>query len=136
VTSSAFLNPTAHTPSRFIEFAISFITVSSSNPVRHPKFVDRLRDGGIVYARHHDGREFPTEASISRSVVNKQPMFTIVLRDVSEREQGLVRMCEQAQYEHDQQQPCGAPLRSSALTRMCPSATIASRTPTIINPCE
>ncbi|NQV25444.1 MAG: hypothetical protein HQ518_13880 [Rhodopirellula sp.] len=64
---------------------MSFITVSSSNPVRHPKFVDHLRDGGIVYARHREGRGFPTEASILRSVVNKQPIFTIVPRDVSER---------------------------------------------------
>ena len=38
-----------------------------------------------VFGRRKDGTEFPAEAGISRSHVNSHPVFTAVVRDISER---------------------------------------------------
>ncbi len=36
-------------------------------------------------AHHRSGREFPVEVSFGKAIVDGQPMFTGVLRDISER---------------------------------------------------
>lgn len=41
--------------------------------------------GGVSHARRIDGSEFPIEASVSRVEVDGRPLFTVILRDVSER---------------------------------------------------
>ena len=40
---------------------------------------------GKVFGLHADGSEFPVDASISRLEVNSEKMFTVILRDISER---------------------------------------------------
>jgi PAS domain S-box-containing protein len=41
---------------------------------------------GEIFGLHADGSEFPIDASISQHEVNGEKMFTVMLRDVSERE--------------------------------------------------
>ena len=41
---------------------------------------------GEIFGLHADGREFPLDASIAQLEVNGEKMFTVMLRDVSERE--------------------------------------------------
>ena len=49
---------------------------------------------GKVFGLHADGSEFPVDASIARLEVNGQKMFTVILRDISERER-LYHLLEQ-----------------------------------------
>lgn len=55
----------------------------------------RVLDGGLIYGLRADGVEFPAEASISRMVVKDRRLFTVILKDVSERESGRTRIREQ-----------------------------------------
>lgn len=45
----------------------------------------RMADRQELFALHKDGREFPAEASISRLEVDGERLFTVVLRDITER---------------------------------------------------
>ncbi|MES2604765.1 MAG: PAS domain S-box protein [Pseudomonadota bacterium] len=40
---------------------------------------------GTIFALHADGREFPVDASISQNQLNGEKMFTVMLRDITER---------------------------------------------------
>ena len=55
----------------------------------------RVLDGGLVYGLRANGEEFPAEASVSRTMVKNRPLFTVILKDVSERESGRTRLREQ-----------------------------------------
>ncbi len=54
-----------------------------------------VAEGQIVYGLKSDGTQFPVEAVVSRSRVDGQLLFTVMLRDVTERETGRVRLREQ-----------------------------------------
>jgi len=45
-----------------------------------------MGQAGRVFGLHADGSEFPVDASIARLEVNGEKMFTVMLRDISERE--------------------------------------------------
>jgi PAS domain S-box-containing protein len=50
-----------------------------------PETSRRMGDRQELYGRHKSGREFPAEASISRLEIGGERIFTVVLRDISER---------------------------------------------------
>lgn len=50
---------------------------------------------GLLSARRRDGSEFPIEASISQGVVNGVRIFTVIMRDISERTQVRQALAEQ-----------------------------------------
>lgn len=56
----------------------------------------RVRGGGMIFGLRSDGTEFPVEASISQATVEGQKLFTVVLRDLSERESNRLLIREQA----------------------------------------
>ncbi len=47
--------------------------------------IRRMGGQAILWAQRVDGSEFPIEASISQHAVNGEKLFTVILRDVSER---------------------------------------------------
>lgn len=59
---------------------------------------DRQRNqlllGETTCGQRADGQQFPAEAVISKSVVEGRPLFTIMLRDVGEREEGRKQIRE------------------------------------------
>jgi PAS domain S-box-containing protein len=58
----------------------------------------RVADGDVVFARRFDGREIPVEAVVSRSRIDgDELLFTVMLRDVTEREAGRMRLREQTE---------------------------------------
>lgn len=51
---------------------------------------------GNLWARRSDGQEFPIEATISQVECGGQKLFTVVLRDVTERIEAHTKLAEQA----------------------------------------
>ena len=50
--------------------------------------------GRLLSGLRRDGSEFPAEASISYILVNGEPLYTVILRDVTERERTLRELAE------------------------------------------
>ena len=47
----------------------------------------RMGEGGEIWGRRQDGTQFPAEASISRLDMGDETIFTVILRDISDRKQ-------------------------------------------------
>ena len=63
---------------------------ATNAPVR-----SNVDNGQIVHGLKSDGSLFPAEAVVSRSEIDGHLLFTVMLRDVSERETGRLRLREQ-----------------------------------------
>ncbi|MGD9849717.1 MAG: PAS domain S-box protein [Nitrospirales bacterium] len=71
-------------PGRFIEKYYAQIHTCSKGPEGTSSMeMETTRQG---YGRRKDGREFPVEASISQTFMKGQTTFTIILRDISQRQ--------------------------------------------------
>ncbi|HSF75953.1 MAG TPA: PAS domain S-box protein, partial [Microcoleus sp.] len=47
----------------------------------------RMAERGEIFGRRQDGTQFPAEASISRLEIGDETIFTVILRDISDRKQ-------------------------------------------------
>jgi PAS domain S-box-containing protein len=68
-------------PARFVQVHRQHVHNFASASERSRRMGERTE----VYGRRKDGSEFPAEASISKLVQNGQAIFTVMLRDVSDR---------------------------------------------------
>ena len=59
---------------------------------RSPETARRMGERQEIFALHRDGHEIPAEAAISKLEVNEHRMFTVVLRDITERKKREMRM--------------------------------------------
>ena len=57
-----------------------------------PETARRMGERGEILGRRRDGSEFPAEATISKVVVDGRPMYTAILRDVTQRALGDERI--------------------------------------------
>jgi two-component system, cell cycle sensor histidine kinase and response regulator CckA len=67
------------------------------SPFGQIQVTDRAKgDLGAVYGLRTDGEEFPCEASISWSEAHGRRLFTVILRDITQRQRNEERLQEQA----------------------------------------
>uniref|UniRef100_B8HTH3 histidine kinase n=1 Tax=Cyanothece sp. (strain PCC 7425 / ATCC 29141) TaxID=395961 RepID=B8HTH3_CYAP4 len=59
----------------------------------------RMGERSEVYGRRRDGSEFPAEASISRLDLEGELVYTVILRDISDRKQIELTLSQQAERE-------------------------------------
>jgi PAS domain S-box-containing protein len=81
-------------PGRFAAAHRQHVTDFKETSQRARKMGERRE----IYGRRKDGREFPAEASISKLQLEEETVFTVILRDISERkqsEQALERLSRQ-----------------------------------------
>ncbi len=74
------------------EFASLLDPANTDAPQR-----SRVAVGKVVYVRKSNGIEIPVEAVVSRSKIDGDVLFTAMLRDVTERETGRLRLREQTE---------------------------------------
>lgn len=82
-------------PSRYISAHREHVTGFGS---RHQHRARRMGERQEIYGQRKDGSEFPAEASISKLEVGGEAIFTVILRDISERrrvEDALSRLSRQ-----------------------------------------
>jgi PAS domain S-box-containing protein len=68
-------------PDRFVQIHRQHVSGFGEGEVASRQMGDRQE----VFGRRKDGSEFPAEASISRLRINDELIYTVILRDVSER---------------------------------------------------
>jgi PAS domain S-box-containing protein len=64
---------------------------------RSPEVSRTMAQRREVFGRRKDGREFPAEASISKLNLGKEIVFTVILRDITERKQAAETLRVSAQ---------------------------------------
>jgi len=79
-------------PPRFTKSHREHIREFSASPISGRGMNER----GDIYGIRKDGREFPAEASISKVELRSGKLFTVMLRDITERKQAEERLREQA----------------------------------------
>jgi|GEM_PF-839341 len=72
--------------SKFAALMNPSVSITARSPVNN---------GQIIFAVKADGSQFPAEAVVSRSVIDRELLFTVMLRDVTERETGRARLRQQ-----------------------------------------
>jgi two-component system cell cycle sensor histidine kinase/response regulator CckA len=82
-------------PARFVQAHRQHVHDFSGASERSRRMGERRE----VYGRRKDGSEFPAEASISKLVQNGQTIFTVMLRDISERKRLEQQLRVRARYE-------------------------------------
>lgn len=68
-------------PEKHREKHHSYVQLFSNSTLSSRNMMDR----SLIYACRKDGTEFPCEITISKIIVNSQPEFTAIIRDISER---------------------------------------------------
>jgi two-component system sensor kinase FixL len=58
----------------------------------------QMGDRQEVYGRRRDGSEFPAEASISKFTFHQEHIYTVILRDITERKQAEMNLKEKEEF--------------------------------------
>ena len=69
---------------------------------KSPEVSRSLAQRREVFGRRKDGREFPAEASISKLDLGAEVVFTVILRDITERKEAAEALRASAQLAHGQ----------------------------------
>lgn len=84
---------------------------------------NRRMGAGEVWARHADGHDIPVEVSISKTIVDDEPAYTAILRDITERKRAEAAMARlqrlYAALLHSGQAMARSADRAELFARMC-----------------